>query len=307
MIETDIPDDIIVRRYLTPKKFEYLIINKSLYMSSYSGFSDQLEGGITAEDYIRNSNEPDLLSAANYILTCIGDRDGYDERRQRSAELASELRAREFETIFGHESRDNYEAYLKKAKNWLYACCLHTYDYECHAMWKIYGNEKHPYRGSLFDLPEGSGFCIETTIGRLKENVLPLEGYKFALSAVDYINHAEASATENPLHQFTRKARYFEFEKEVRLIAWPDRKDIVFSYKFEQSSVNDVSQVSPRIKDMNRFISRIIFSPGMPDDCVAAVTQVCRAQGLTCAMAKSGLDDKPLLDVYGYLGLNPKT
>lgn len=38
MIETEIPDDTIVRRYLTPLKFEHLIKNKSLYMSSYSGF-----------------------------------------------------------------------------------------------------------------------------------------------------------------------------------------------------------------------------------------------------------------------------
>jgi hypothetical protein len=305
MIETDIPDDVIVRRYLTPLKFEYLIKNKSLYMASYSGFSDQLEGGITAADYIRNSNEPDLLSAAADILGHIGDRDGYDERRRKSAELLSELRTRKFETIFGNESRDNYEAYLKNARNSLYACCLHTYDYECHAMWEIYGKEKHPYHGSLFDLPEGSGFCIETTIGRLKENVIPLEGHKFALSMVEYINHSDASATKNPLHQFTRKARHFEFEKEVRLIAWPTREDIVFSYKFEQSSVNDVGQVSPSIKDINRFISRIIFSPGMPDDCVGAVTQVCRAQGLTCDMVKSGLDDKPLVDLYGYLAANP--
>ncbi|QJC81281.1 hypothetical protein [Pseudomonas umsongensis] len=306
MIETDIPDDIIIRRYLTPFKFEYLIKNKSLYMASYSSFSDQLEGGITAADYIRNSNEPDLLSAADDILGRIGDRDGYEERRRRSAELVSELRARKFETIFGQESRDNYEAYLKNARNWLYACCLHTYDYECHAMWEIYGKEKHPYRGSLFDLPEGSGFCIETTVARLKENVLLLEGHKFALSMVDYINHSDASATENPLHQFTRKARHFEFEKEVRLIAWPTSEDIVFSYKFEQSSVNDVGQVSPNIKDMNRFISRIIFSPGMPDDCVEAVTQVCRAQGLICNMDKSALDEKPMLDVYGYLAAYPK-
>ena len=89
MIETDIPDDVIVRRYLTPLKFEYLIKNKSLYMASYSGFSDQLEGGITAADYIRNSNEPDLLSAAADILGHIGDRDGHDERRRQSAEPVS--------------------------------------------------------------------------------------------------------------------------------------------------------------------------------------------------------------------------
>lgn len=305
MIETDLSDDIIVRRYLTPFKFEYLIKNKSLYMASYSGFSDQLEGGITAADYIRNSNEPDLLRAAGDILGGIADRGGYDERRRRSAEQVSELRARKFETIFGQESCDNYEAYLKNARNWLYACCLHTYDYECHAMWEIYGKEKHQYRGSLFDLPVGSGFCIETTIGKLKENLLPLEGYKFALSMVDYINHSDAESTEIPLHQFTRKARHFEFEKEVRLIAWPTREDIVFSYKFEQSSVNDVAQVSPSIKDMNRFVSRIIFSPGMPDDCMDAVTQTCRAQGLTCDMVKSGLDEKPLLNVYDYLTANP--
>jgi len=71
MIETDIPDDIVVRRYLTPLKFEYLINNKSLYMASYSGFSDQLEGGISAADYIRNSNEPDLLSAADGVYCAI--------------------------------------------------------------------------------------------------------------------------------------------------------------------------------------------------------------------------------------------
>lgn len=306
MIKTDIPDGIIVRRYLTPLKFEYLIKNRSLYMASYSRFSDQLEGGITAADYIRNSNEPDLLSAADDVLGRIGDRDGYDERRRRSAELVSELRARKFETIFGHESCDNYEAYLKNARNWLYACCLHAYDYECHAMWEIYGKEKHSYSGSLFDLPEGSGFCIETTIGRLKENLLPLEGHKFALSMVDYINHSDASATENPVHQFTRKARHFEFEKEVRLIAWPTRENIVFSYKFAQSNVNDVGQVSPSIKDMNKFISKIIFSPGMTDDYAGAVTQICRAQGLTCDMVKSALDEKPMQDVYGYLAANPK-
>jgi hypothetical protein len=120
------------------------------------------------------------------------------------------------------------------------------------------------------------------------------------------IHHSDALATENPLHQFTRKARHFEFEKEVRLIAWPTSEDIVFSYKFEQSSVNDVGQVSPNIKDMNRLISRIIFSPGIPDDCVEAVTQVCRAQSLTCDMVKSALDEKPMLDVYGYLAAYPK-
>lgn len=301
MIEIDIPDDVIVRRYLTPLKFEYLIKNKSLYMANYSSFSDQLEGGITAADYIRNSNEPDLLNAAADILGSIGDRDGYGERKRKSDELLLELRARKFKTIFGSEYRDNYEAYLKNARGWLYACCLHASDYECHAMWEIYGKEKSPYYGSQFVLPEASGFCIETTIGRLKENILPLEGYEFALSTVEYINHSDASATENPLHQFTRKARHFEFEKEVRLIAWPTREDIVFSYKFEQSSVNNVGQVSPSIKDINRFISRIIFSPGMPDDCMRAVTQVCRAQGLTCEMVKSGLDDRPLVDLYGYL------
>lgn len=305
MIETEIPDDIIVRRYLTPRKFEYLIKNKSLYMASYSGFSDQLEGGITAADYIRNSNEPDLLSAAVDNLGHISDRDEYDERRRRSAELISELRARKFETIFGHESCDNYEAYLKNARQWLYACCLHTYDYECHAMWEIYGKEKHPYNGSLFDLPAGSGFCIETTTGRLKENILPPEGHKLALSTIEYVNHSDASATEDPLHQFTRKARHFEFEKEMRLIAWPTKNDIVFSYKFNKSSVNELNHVSPSIKDMNRFISKIIFSPGIPDDCVRAVTQICRAQGLTCEMVKSALDGKPLLDIYGYLGSKP--
>jgi len=94
MIETEVPDDIIVRRYLTPRKFEYLIKNKSLYMASYSGFSDQLEGGITTADYIRNSNEPGLISAAVDNLRHIGDRDGHDERRRRSAERISELRAR---------------------------------------------------------------------------------------------------------------------------------------------------------------------------------------------------------------------
>lgn len=307
MIETDIPDDIIVRRYLTPLKFEYLIKNRSLYMASYSGFSDQLEGGITPADFLRNSNEPDILSAADDILAKIGDRDGYDDRRRRSAELISELRARKFESIFGSESCDNYEAYLKHARNWLYACCLHTYDYECHAMWEIYGKDKHPYHGSLFYLPKGSGFCIETTVGRIKENILPLDGHKFALSMVDYINHSDASVTANPLHQFTRKARHFEFEKEMRLIAWPTREDIVFSYKFEQSSVNEIGQVNPSIKDINRFISKIIFSPGMTDDCTAAVTQICRAHGLTCEIVKSGLDEKPLLDIYDILARTPDT
>jgi hypothetical protein len=171
-------------------------------------------------------------------------------------------------------------------------------------MWEIYGKENQPYRGALLDLPEGCGFCIETTIGRIKENILPLEGHKFALSMVDYINHADAVATEKPLDQFTRKARHFEFEKEARLVAWPTSKDIVFSYRHEQSSVNDVGQVSPSIKDINGFVSKVIFSPGMPDACVDAVTQVCRAQGLTCDMVKSALDGKPLLDIYGYLAAN---
>jgi len=140
---------------------------------------------------------------------------------------------------------------------------------------------------------------------RLKENILPLEGHKFALTMVDYINHSDASATENPLHQFTRKARHFEFEKEMRLIAWPTKENIVFSYKFNKSSINELNNVTPSIKDMNKFISKIIFSPEMPDNCVRAVTQLCRAQGLTCDMVKSALDGKPILDIYGYLGSKP--
>lgn len=300
MTKTDIAHGTIVRRYLTPEKFEYLIKNKSLYMASYSRFSDKLEGGISPADYARNSIEPDLMYSALARLSNIGDKEGFEQRNRESNELAAALKERKFCSIFGELPSEDYEAYLTNAKNWLYACCLHTYDYECHAMWEIYGKRRETYSGSLLCLPENSGFCIEMTIGSVVDNVVLPQGYEFALSSVEYVDHSSAVITDNPLDPFTRKARHFEFEKEARLIAWPTGKDIVFSYRHEQSSINDLPWISPEIKDVNNLITRIIFAPGTPDDVAQRVTQICRSQGITCDMVRSVLDEDPILDFYGW-------
>lgn len=259
MIKTSLPGSVKVRRYLTPFKFEYLLKEKSLYMPSYAGFSDKLEGGITSKDYLRSTLELELLDSAMSRLGCMDGPEGFYKREEEAKEQSLRFKERKFETIFGEELSENLEAYLKNIRNWLYACCWHNYDQECYAMWEIYGKGKDRYAGTLLNLPAGSGFCIETTVEKIQENLVLSADYNFVLSEVDYINHLEESPFENPMAQFSSKARHFEFEKEIRLIAWPKRDGIIFSYKYGMSTTNDEKTISPKIKDLNSFISKVIF------------------------------------------------
>lgn len=63
-ISSSLNQDSILQRYLDLPKFLSLLQSNSLFLSKMSKFDDQLEGGITANDYLTTIDDAPILDLA---------------------------------------------------------------------------------------------------------------------------------------------------------------------------------------------------------------------------------------------------
>lgn len=254
---------LVVKRYMSFEKFENLINSGNLYFSRFDSFIDKLEGGISSQNYSDISVSLELFDLAiNYWPS-----DPVSPEKMQSEKRIDEINSETFEGIFGSEKKLNGDSYLQLVSSWLYANCWTDLEHECDAMWSLYGITgagcNHATCCPQCESTHGMSVCIETTIGAIPDNLELNEQYNLSIQKIEYIDHKKIKFKDHELSTkpFFSKARHFSYENEVRLMLWPNRSDISFSYAYQQSTVNNEKNVELKIKNMNSFINRIILSP----------------------------------------------
>jgi hypothetical protein len=134
-------------------------------------------------------------------------------------------------------------------------------------MWQLYGssgsNCRHDAGCTECAKTLGESVCIETTIGSVEDSLEIKEGYNLSVQQVEYLDHRESVFEESEMNYrpFFSKAFHFSYENEIRFMLWPNRKDIKFSYKFNQSTTNNIPSEQLHITSLESFIGKVILSP----------------------------------------------
>lgn len=257
--------DTVIRRYMSFDIFQKLIESQSLYFSRFDSFEDRLEGGLNKSNFSCVSNSLEIFDLA---MSRFPSADG----KPNSTVTPNSIYEASFKTIFGPQNKINGEAYLSKVASWLYASCWTDIPHECQAMWQLYGSSgagcRHPEPCIKCSKSLGRSMCVETTVGALIENLEVPPEYGILARKVEYIDHNKEFFDEEDIaiRPLFAKALHFSYENEFRILLWPKEKDIKFSYKYKQSSVNDVQSVLVPIKDLNAVIKRITLSPLPPKE-----------------------------------------
>lgn len=254
-----------IRRYMSFENFERLIKSQTMYFSRFDSFDDHLEGGINKRNFSTISNSLQILDSLS--LSWPGVHPRSKQELAKLQEVQSEIQNHTFPSLFGPQKKVDGEAYLQRISSWLYASCWTDLPHECHAMWQLYGssgsNCRHDVGCTECAKTLGDSVCIETTIGAVEDSLEMKDGYHLSIRKVEYLDHRESVFEESEMvyRPFFSKALHFGYENEIRFMLWPNRKNINFSYKFNQSTVNNIHSEQLRITNLESFIGKVILSP----------------------------------------------
>ena len=260
-ITTNVPRNTVLKRYISLEKFEKLLTDKALYFARFDRFEDRLEGGINQKNFPSISNSWGILDRA--INGCWPSVESQSDESTSKGEMLSET----FSSLFGEQKKINGEAYLQNVSSWLYASCWTDLRHECQAMWQLYGSSgaccRHEAPCTKCQASVGMSLCIETTLGSLIDNLVLDEGYNAIARKIEYLDHRNAVFLEHEMavRPFFAKALHFSYEHELRLMLWPKRKDIDFSYIHNASTINERQSVSLPLENLDSLIHKIILSP----------------------------------------------
>lgn len=322
-----VPRHTKIRRYMSLDKFEKILKDKVLYFSRFDNFEDRLEGGINANNFPFISNAAKIFDVSMQRLPRA---DG--GRNQEIDGIDSEITGETFQSIFGEQKKVNGDAYLQNVSSWLYASCWTDLPHECQAMWLLYGtsgaNCRHEIGCAECERTLGMSVCIETTLGAVLDSLELNNDYALSVQKVEYLDHRHTVFEDQDLmiKPFISKALHFSYENEVRLLLWPTRKNIVFSYKHNESTKNNVESVSLPIKNMEAFLGKVILSPlsfriqkgvsnrhlesfksalGLPEalsnvNLRSAVEALCSEHGVSVDVVDSDLNQVSTKDLYTF-------
>ncbi|HFT7408653.1 TPA: hypothetical protein ACGRX8_004099 [Pseudomonas aeruginosa] len=322
-ITTELSLDTKIRRYMSLPKLEWLLDKQSIYFTRFDSFEDRLEGGIGPNNYSDVSNAYGILDIALNGVGTLSGSGGVDS-------LVVDTFNETFPTIFGELKKVDGDSYLQGVRSWLYASCWTNLPHECQAMWQLYGssgaNCRHDVGCVECQNSLGMSICLETTLGAVLENIKLNDGYNLIVREVEYLDHEKVCFDERDivLRPFFSKALHFSYENELRFMLFPDRKDIKFSYKCNQSEVNKVGNVAVPVTNMKGLIRKIILSPlpfrkqeqierihmeryktalGLPDALAnetlrASVQTLCKKHNLEPVIVDSALNSISAKDFY---------
>lgn len=264
-VDLDVGKETTIRRYMSFKNFERLINSRSMYFSRFDSFDDHLEGGINKRNFSSISNTLEILDSLNLSRPGIHPRN--EQELVYIQKIQNEIQNHIFPSLFGAQKKVDGEAYLQRISSWLYASCWTDLPHECHAMWQLYGssgsNCRHDAGCTECAKTLGDSVCIETTIGSVEDSLVVKDRYNLSIRKIEYINHRESVFEDSDMvyRPFFSKALHFSYENEIRFMLWPNRKDIIFSYKFDQSTTNNIHSEQLEITNLESFIDKIILSP----------------------------------------------
>jgi hypothetical protein len=254
----------ILQRYMDLPKFMYLLQREALFLPKMSVFDDQLEGGLTAKDYLSTSNDAAIIdNAMNGLWPSASET--VDERSIRLEKANStqiEIRQREFKTPFGVYKCEDIDKVFSRCREWLYVSCWHKSMYECSAMWSLYGGDNN-------------SVCIFTTEEKLKSLIQASENIdRINLYDIDYIDHKKASLSDECLAPFLAKSLPFSFEKETRLIAYDSKVNL------NSAVENNIKGIEISIGSLPQLIDKVVISPNADAWFSSSVKQLCEEKGL---------------------------
>ncbi|SDY38632.1 hypothetical protein [Pseudomonas sp. NFACC08-1] len=257
--------DKTIRRYMSFENFERLVKSQTMHFSRFDSFDDHLEGGINKGNFPSISNSLEVLDLINCSWPSTQPRTEHELLNLQK--LQNAIQNQTFPSLFGALKKIDGDAYLQRISSWLYASCWTDLPHECDAMWQLYGssgsNCRHDVGCTECAKTLGESVCIETTIGSLEDSLELKDGYNLSVQKIEYLDHRKSVFEDSDMicRPFFSKAMHFSYENEIRFMLWPDRNDINFSYKFNQSTINNIPSVQLNITDLESFIGKIILSP----------------------------------------------
>ncbi|MDO6825608.1 hypothetical protein [Marinobacter sp. 1_MG-2023] len=278
---------MIIQRYMDLPKFVGLVQTRSLYFAKMSAFEDALEGGLTVDDFFKTSNAPAHIDLAiNDIWPRAAETADERASRLKSSKLAqSEVSARQFPTPFGSYPRDDAERLFPACREWIYVSCWHQSEYECAAMWPLYGRDKN-------------SVCIFSTDEQLKEAIAPDASYdSLEIERVKYVCHINDSFSGNSLDPFIAKSKPYAFEREMRVVAWNSDLDLSTLPKNENSGL--LLGV-----DLGQLIQKLVVSPHADPWFKNIVKKLCEDARVSVEVEDSAIRMEPVSDIYQAMSYN---
>jgi hypothetical protein len=232
--------DTNVWRYLDFSRFVSLIENRAIHFCHVSVFEDKYDGVFNC-----------LNTDDHYDITTEGKIVRIDAASLDSRSAENSARFKEFIALY-------HQAILRSTG----VSCWRLDDHESHAMWRIF-------------VKSDEGVAIESTIGKLTSSVSPGD-YRLLLGKVRYIDYAKQKIPiTNLMNSFFYKNRYFEHEKELRLLCY--RVDGVTPGPVPLQNYRPLPAGGLELPvDVSKLIQGIHISPYAPkwfDDLVNRVVQ----------------------------------
>ena len=165
---------------------------------------------------------------------------------------------------------DNYKSHREKVvvSSW------HINEYESFAMWQIFTQNTE-------------GLAIQTTIGRLKEALLPEKKTEQYIGAVNYIDYKkEFIPFDDTFFPFLFKRKSFQYEREIRIIS-----DVTNSgMKIDNGLKVDVN--------LNQLIEKIYIHPKSENWYKNLVIQLVKQLDFDFTIEKSDLENEINLYIF---------
>jgi len=169
------------------------------------------------------------------------------------------------------ENNPRFLDYYKQHREKVAISSWHTNEYESFAMWQIFTKNNE-------------GLAIQSTVGRLKEALLPEKNYEQYIGEVNYIDYKkEYIPFDDTFFPFLFKRKSFQYEREVRIITDVTDKNVV---------LNDGLKIHV---DVNKLIEKIYIHPKSENWYKKLVIELVTKLGFDIEIEKSDLESDILI------------
>lgn len=169
------------------------------------------------------------------------------------------------------ENNPRFLDYYKQHREKVAISSWHTNEYESFAMWQIFTKNNE-------------GLAIQSTVGRLKEALLPEKNSEQYIGEVNYIDYKkEYIPFEDAFFPFLFKRKSFQYEREVRIITNVTHQNI---------ALNDGLKIHV---DVNKLIEKIYIHPKSENWYKKLVIELVTKLGFDIEIEKSDLESDILI------------
>lgn len=169
------------------------------------------------------------------------------------------------------ENNPKFLSYYKSHREKIAISSWHINEYESFAMWQIFTKNNE-------------GLAIQSTIGRLKEALLPERKTEQYIGEVNYIDYKKEYIPFNDtFFPFLFKRKSFQYEREVRIISDVTQNKI---------EINDGLKIDV---DIHQLIEKIYIHPKSENWYKNLVIQLMEQLGFNFSIEKSDLESDILI------------